>query len=224
MKQCPKCNVPHAKPGTFCSRQCSNSRVWSEEDKKRKSESAKTSSKVKDANSVVRNRKKTPKFKNPKCKWCGSDYFSNGSRSLFCSDVCKSANWSQAHLKAYASGRNYVAGGTSKWFEVITTKGPLKVQGSYEVRTVAILERWKNEGLIFDWEYTSDRFPYVGPDGKLHSYLLDFKIFEDGKLPWYLEVKGYATEKDEAKWLAVRALGHTLQVWFNQDIQSHENF
>jgi hypothetical protein len=42
MKPCPKCDTLHNKPGTFCSRSCANSRTWTEEDKKKKSESVKT--------------------------------------------------------------------------------------------------------------------------------------------------------------------------------------
>ena len=41
MKICPKCNAPHEKLGTFCSRSCANSRTWTEEDKKKKSVSVK---------------------------------------------------------------------------------------------------------------------------------------------------------------------------------------
>jgi hypothetical protein len=41
MKKCPKCNSTHEKNGNFCSRKCGNSRTWSEEDKKKKSDSAK---------------------------------------------------------------------------------------------------------------------------------------------------------------------------------------
>lgn len=37
MKQCPKCGTEHNKPGTFCSRGCANSRVFSEESKAKKS-------------------------------------------------------------------------------------------------------------------------------------------------------------------------------------------
>ena len=36
MKTCPKCNIEHNRPGTFCSRVCANSRKWSEEDKHKK--------------------------------------------------------------------------------------------------------------------------------------------------------------------------------------------
>jgi hypothetical protein len=41
MKNCPKCNTEHNKSGIFCSRSCANSRQWTEEDKKKKSESVK---------------------------------------------------------------------------------------------------------------------------------------------------------------------------------------
>ena len=41
MKICPKCGANHNKSGVFCSRSCANSRQWSEEDKKKKSESVK---------------------------------------------------------------------------------------------------------------------------------------------------------------------------------------
>lgn len=41
MKTCPKCNADHNKNGIYCSRKCSNSRTWTEEDKKKKSEANK---------------------------------------------------------------------------------------------------------------------------------------------------------------------------------------
>jgi len=37
MKQCPKCNKTHTKSGTYCSRACANSRVFSDEAKLKKS-------------------------------------------------------------------------------------------------------------------------------------------------------------------------------------------
>lgn len=41
MKQCPRCPVQHNKPGIFCSRSCANSRVWTDEAKKKKGASLK---------------------------------------------------------------------------------------------------------------------------------------------------------------------------------------
>jgi len=39
MKQCPKCNTEHNKPGTYCSRTCANSRVFSDATNQKRSES-----------------------------------------------------------------------------------------------------------------------------------------------------------------------------------------
>jgi hypothetical protein len=41
MKVCPKCNSSHNKPGIYCSRKCANSRVWSDESKKKRSDALK---------------------------------------------------------------------------------------------------------------------------------------------------------------------------------------
>ena len=41
MKQCPKCNAEHTKSGKYCSRKCANSKVWTEEQKKQRSETLK---------------------------------------------------------------------------------------------------------------------------------------------------------------------------------------
>lgn len=37
MKQCPKCNNNHTKPGLYCCRSCANSRQWTEEINKKRS-------------------------------------------------------------------------------------------------------------------------------------------------------------------------------------------
>ena len=41
MKECPRCNTKHNKNGTFCSRSCANSRIQTEEIRKKKSETLK---------------------------------------------------------------------------------------------------------------------------------------------------------------------------------------
>jgi len=41
MKVCPKCGKEHDLNGKFCSRSCANSRTWTDEDKKKKSDSVK---------------------------------------------------------------------------------------------------------------------------------------------------------------------------------------
>jgi 5-methylcytosine-specific restriction endonuclease McrA len=49
MKQCPKCPNVHNKPGIYCCRKCANSRIWTDEDKIKKSQSAKKSDKVRES-------------------------------------------------------------------------------------------------------------------------------------------------------------------------------
>ena len=71
MKNCPKCNKEHMKPGIYCSRSCANSRVWSQEDKIKKSTSAKNSEKVKKANK----HKKFPEWVNEQYK--NGEYLNN---------------------------------------------------------------------------------------------------------------------------------------------------
>lgn len=51
IKKCLKCEIEHNKAGKFCSRSCANSRIWSNDDKLKKSLSAKNSLKVNNANS-----------------------------------------------------------------------------------------------------------------------------------------------------------------------------
>lgn len=70
-KQCPKCNTAHHKPGIFCSYTCSNSRAWTEQDKLKKSASAKRSTKVLAANRQPHSHRK--KVVISSCFRCGQD-------------------------------------------------------------------------------------------------------------------------------------------------------
>lgn len=112
-----------------------------------------------------------------------------------------------------------VTGGTTKW---IPYKN-IKVQGSYEFRMCVILDKWKMCNKIKDWEYTKDRISYIGTDGKLHNYLLDFKIWKNDESFYYLETKGFKKENDDLKWKAVRDKGFDLIVWFGNDLSKEEN-
>lgn len=47
MKICPKCQTPHNKKGVNCSRKCANSRVWSDEVNKQRSERLKGTTMIK---------------------------------------------------------------------------------------------------------------------------------------------------------------------------------
>lgn len=124
-------------------------------------------------------------------------------------------------LNAHYNGQKQ-AGGYVKWIEYVPDgKEPIKVQGSYEIRACKILDNWKKQNLIEDWEYTLDRFKYIH-DNKEHVYLIDFKVFINKYEFYYIEVKGRKKDIDEVKWQTVRDLGYRLDVWFDKDLKRLE--
>ena len=145
----------------------------------------------------------------------------------FCSLKCYSTSemsrkvHSEKTKQAYFEGRK-VYGGTTKWYSVETSNGTIRVQGTYEVRTCKILDRWKIEKKIKDWEYTNDRIEYVGLDNEIHNYLLDFKVLETNNSFYYIETKGYEKKEDKLKWEAVRIRNIKLKVWFEKEIINEE--
>lgn len=133
-------------------------------------------------------------------------------------DKLSKEDWSEINKKPYAEGKRVMVGGLTKWFDYKN----IRVQGTYELRTCQILDIWKSDNVIKDWEYTKDRVDYIGEDGKKHSYLLDFKVFTNEGFFYYIEVKGYEHSNDPLKWKAVRDKGHKLEVWFEKDIIKNE--
>lgn len=73
-------------------------------------------------------------------------------------------------------------------------------------------------GEISCWEYTNDRINYIGEDNEEHSYLFDFKINNN----YYIETKGYTTQKDLLKWKAAEEQNKVLIKCFNEDITREE--
>jgi hypothetical protein len=164
------------------------------------------------------------------CIYCKNSYKVkyNKRNQQYCSRLCSrkdhgwsnhnTVDWSTINRLSYANGNNYVAGGTSKWYNYKN----IKVQGSYELRACKILDKWKESNIIKDWEYTNDRLQYIGEDYKQHSYLLDFKVIENDNSFYYLETKGYTTSNDLLKWEAVRNQGFNLKIWFDKEIKENE--
>jgi superoxide dismutase len=224
-----KCGISFKTPNggkrskIFCSRSCANGRVWNEDDRNKKSESAKTSEKVKHANIKNAKIRKACHILSDITKLCVqcSIAFCNISRNSTkktCSDKCKS-DWISAYQRLlYADNRNYVAGGTSKWLPY----KDIKVQGSYELRVCYILDTMLDKNEILSWEYTNDRFPYIGIDGTTHTYLLDFKVERNDGSFYYIETKGYTKDNDFCKWQAVSDYGNELIVWYLKDIELAE--
>lgn len=213
--KCEKCNKDHDGTfgsGRFCSKACSNSRIRTKEFKE------KVSNKLK----IVR--------ESIKCDNCGLSFRPKKKSQSYCCKLCaqqtniKKAhksqmenppNWSDINRKSYASGHNYVAGGTTKWLEYKN----IKVQGSYELRMCYILDEMLLRKDIESWEYTKDKYPYISGDGIVRTYLLDFKVnLSDGSF-YYIETKGYQKDNDLLKWKAIKDLNIKLVVAFDKDIR-----
>jgi hypothetical protein len=157
-----------------------------------------------------------------KCRVCGENFIQiiskkNSNKTQTCGKNCRRKMQSENMLLQYKNGKK-VYGGTTKWLKY----RDIKVQGSYEYRTCIILDKWIDLKRIKQWEYTLDRIPYIGSDGKHHNYLLDFKVWNNDGDFYYLEVKGYERGNDKLKWKAVKDAGFDLKVWFNSDISKEE--
>lgn len=127
-------------------------------------------------------------------------------------------NISDKVKQQYLSGKKKQSGGFVKW---INYKN-IKVQGTFEYRTCKILDSWKNQGLIKNWNYSPKRIKYIGEDKKLHSYLIDFDIITLENNIIFIEVKGYMKLRDFYKWNCCINQGLLLQVWFLEDIKKYE--
>ena len=231
MNSCENCECGHTgeyRSGRFCSLKCARS--FSTKNKRSKiNEKISSSLKGSGNNSVVNC-----------CKYCKESFTVswNKRKQVYCSRSCSSKDlgwkkahstissnrWSEINKRSYKEGKNYVAGGTTKWYSYTTIDNKeIRVQGSYELRMCKILDYWKKEKRIIDWEYTNDRIEYLGSNGKLHNYLLDFKIFDYGKSVWYIEVKGFIQKEDNLKWKAAKEQNIKLKIFQKSELELFES-
>lgn len=224
--KCENCNKEHEgnfASGRFCSRNCSAA--------------FSTKSKRKEINIKISNTlsvQKIEKF----CMECGNIFYVIPCKEYrkFCSNHCSNTyinrtkkitgvsqkvrqKISKTRKQLFSDNKLSVTGGTAKWIEY----KDIKVQGTYELRTCYILDKWKDLGTIKDWEYTRDRISYTNADNKCATYLLDFKIIKNNNDVVYIETKGFIRENDELKWEACKNLNMNLKVWFIEDIEKYEN-
>lgn len=169
---------------------------------------------------------RTAKREEYRCSQCGRIFSqsigeSKTNKLVVCSSECRAkllpSVQSQNLKRQYENGRK-VYGGTTKW---IPYKN-IKVQGTYELRTCKILDRWTENRSIRSWKYAPARIKYIGTDGKLHNYIIDFRVNRNDGTFYYLETKGRVKENDELKWKAVRDAGNELIVWFLKNIEENE--
>ena len=102
-------------------------------------------------------------------------------------------------------------GGRAKWFKYKN----LSVQGEFEFEMCKSLDILENENLIYKWEYTNDRFPYLKMGKEMATYLLDFKVFLTENIYFYIETKGFPVINDMYKWKTV-SQSESLKVFFQK--------
>lgn len=102
--------------------------------------------------------------------------------------------------KRYDAGWQPKAGRCAKLEYISPVAGRVFVDGTWEYKYAMYLDT-----LGVQWCRNTRRFDYWY-DGKLRKYIPDFYIVDDDR---YIEIKGYTTDKDLAKW---SQFPHTLAV------------
>lgn len=95
--------------------------------------------------------------------------------------------------------------GKKQWYES-PIAGKVYVRSSYELEYV----KWLDKNNI-KWKGNLIKFPYEF-EGKIKYYYPDFYLIENDE---YVEIKGYKTKKDEAKW---KNFPYKLTILFKTDL------
>lgn len=207
----------------FCSRSCSNTRIFNIEQRNKKAitpygvyRSCIVCNEQFTRTSLTKGNSK----KNICSKKCAGVLSAQRFVRLKGTTICDEAKKkiSETRKKLFKSGQLNVTGGTTKW---ISYKN-IRVQGTYEFRMCSCLDSLKDRGIIQDWKYNSMRIKYIGTDGKQHNYLIDFEVYKpNGKIE-YIETKGFARDNDFLKWKSVKDSGLKLSVFYKRDIERLE--
>ena len=211
MKQCPKCNTPHDKPGKFCSRKCANSRVFTNEAIKKKSlankkwaENNPTTAKenMNRALSVwITKKTYVPRY----CSTCNKE-LNRDNKSGLCK---KHFEESESKSEFIARRKNYERRRVfNKW-----TQTYVWLLSSLEIQYFEYLEKCNIQWV------KPPHICYTTQDGKQHRYFPDFLLVESNK---YIEVKGYYWPSDKVKMKLVIEQNPTLDIHilFKEDIDN----
>lgn len=196
MKKCAKCNSDflETKKSNFCSRSCANSRVWSEEDKNKKSISAKKS--VKLAFALENLKKINFKEKITKVCKCGKSFLATASRDnkKYCNKSCA--------LRFIKSGgcREKSGRGKSGYYKGIYCNS------TYELQWVI---------YHMDHNIPVRRFKGYLSNGR-RKYFPDFIDPNNNKK--IIEIKGYYKNDLEEKNKLAISLGCEIEVLFKENL------
>lgn len=205
MKTCPKCNSEFNEIGKwgirkFCSRKCSNSRICSDEKKKKLSILALDFSKK-----YPEKYKKPESYIKKECPICRSQFNVRKCESnrIFCSDKCCRLDIKYEFKNRPNSGGYREGSGRSK-------SGYYK--GIYCGSTYELCWAiWANDNNI-----KFKRFDGYVTDGKI-KYFPDFLIVDTNKI---IELKGYENETSvNAKTRIAENLGYTVDILRKKDLK-----
>ena len=93
--------------------------------------------------------------------------------------------------KNYANGYRPRAGRCKKIYYISPVCGKVILDGTWEKAFAEYLD-----SNVYNWKRNVSRFEYIF-DGRQRFYTPDFYLID---FDYYIEVKGYETEKDKAKW------------------------
>jgi hypothetical protein len=198
MKICEKCNSEYDTiygSGRFCSRACANSRVWSEGDKKNKSESARKSIRVQEALKKASEKSPMNKVRLERitnvCVVCNKDIQTNIKRNQTYHRECW---YSVAGGYRQGSGRSKGSYYEDQWFD-----------SDFEIEVAKFL----NDSGI-KWIRNTRRFYYSWNDKKTYYipdfYLEDYQLFLETKGYWWSDKKQrteYAVVTNNIQWICV---------------------
>lgn len=203
--KCEKCDANHDgtfATGRFCSRACANSRTWSKADRKKKSESARTSLKVLQANRLIgkRLRERTIKRNERSCPICKKVFWkSQKNEQIFCSMKCCRADTKFEFRKKLGGYRIGSGRGKSGWFSGI------RCDSSWELAYVIYC---RDHGIKIERNRQSFEYYF---EGKKRKYIPDFLVSDR-----LVEIKGYVTKQWKAK---LAHLNHPIEVLYEKEMQ-----
>lgn len=119
---------------------------------------------------------------------------------------------SDAKKRLYASGWEPICGRCKKYSYTSPIAGIIVVDGTWELLVARYLDF-----IGVEWGRNKKRFPYIKPNGKESTYQPDFYV---ASWDLFIEVKGYETSLDAAKW---NQFPEKLTVWKREKIKELES-